>query len=298
MRCVLLLCCALFFGACEGNMSGYTDHFGDYHPDGGENLGIFASDSKLQGHADLNLSPAPNMIFTPGVPARFPLVREVPAEMAQGATLLDLSTRDNRPHIVTVAMGNLIEPTEYQVGPFTEVVAVLNIGIGGVPYYAEVDYVEGMQFSLAVNRLQFHAIFRTVFGGTIAPPPGLTIPPYSVGASVSSDVVAHGRQPQRTLTHAGNFANPALPVAPGGNDGVWIIPAFAKSFRVVALPGNSQLSVSLATVALGNTIAIYPVVAPAVQDYPIPATAHYIIVENTSAVSAVQAYSVIFELAL
>lgn len=277
-------------------MSGFTDEYGEYHSDA--NLGLFHGDSKLQGNAQLNLSPAPNMIINPGVPARFPMVREDQAEMAQAVTLLDLATRDNQPHVVTLSLGNIVQPVEYQVGPFTEVVGLMSLGIGGAAYYAEVDYCENVQFSLSVNRLQFQAVYRTVFGGTIAPPPGLTIPPYNVGASASSDVVAHGRQPQRTLTHAGTLVNPALPVAPGGLDGVWIIPPFAKSFRVVALPENSQMMIYLATASLGNQIARYPVVAPALQDYPVPSTAHYIYVENTSQANTVWAYSIIFDLAL
>lgn len=299
MRYVLFLCCALLVGACEENMSGYYDHYGEYHPDAGENRGIFTSDSKLQGSANLNLAPAPNMVIMPGVPARFSLVKEEPAEMAQGATLLDIATRDNQPHVVTLSLGNIIVPEAYQIGPFTEVVGLLNLGVGGVPYYVEVDYIEGTQFSLATNRLQFHAIFRTVFGGTIAMPPGMTVPPYSVGASLSSDVVAHGRQPQRTLTHAGTIANPALGVAPNNFDGYWIIPAFAKSFKVVAVPQTSQLLIHFTSLALGSgDIVRYPIAAPAAADYPIPSTAQYIIVENTSVAANVQAYSIIFELAL
>jgi len=310
MRVRVVLCVLLFGCTYETNyyaapcgdggvsdMAGYVDHFGEWHEED-VNQGIFRGDSKLQGNADLILAPAPALIVTPAVPARFPMIRESQATMAQAATLIDLATRDNQPHVVTASLGGLVQPVEYQVGPFTEVVALLNLGIGGAAYYAEVDYVENMQFSLAVNRLQLLAVFRTVFGGAIAPPPGQTIPPYSVGASVASDVVAHGRQPQRTLTHAGTVVAPALAVAPGGGDGVWVIPPFAKSFRVVAQPENSQMMIYLATVALGNQIAHYPVVAPALQDYPIPSTAHYVYVENTSLVNTVRSYSLIFELAL
>lgn len=310
MRVCVVLCVLLFGCTYETNyyaapcgdggvsdMAGYVDHFGEWHEEGA-NLGIFKSDSKLQGNADLVLAPAPALIVTPGVPARFPMIRESQVTMAQAATLIDLATRDNQPHVVTASLGGLVQPVEYQVGPFTEVVALLNLGIGGAAYYAEVDYAENVQFSLAVNRLQLLAVFRTVFGGAIAPPPGTTIPPYSVGASVASDVVAHGRQPQRTLTHAGTAPAPALPAGPAAIDAVWIIPPFAKSFRVVAEPDNSQLIVYLATVALGNVIAQYPVVAPALQEYPIPSTAHYVYVENTSLVNTVRSYSLIFELAL
>lgn len=292
----LLLGCSYeynYYDADDGgvmDMGGYYDELGEWRGTD-PNRGVFRSDSKLQGNATLVLAPAPALVPLPPA-ARFPFLKEDLPAMAQGQVLIDLATRDNQPRVVTLSFGKITTQQIVPAGPFTEVVAALNIGIGGVAYYTEVDVVEGVQYSLAINRLQATLVYRIPFGGGAIP---ATPPTSDVGVSASSGAIAHGRTPQRTYTHAGTVFTPA--VAPGVLDAPWIIPPFAKAFRVVALPANSQLDVNLYTVTGANIVANYPVVAPALQEYPIPSTAYYVGVQNASAVNNVWMYSLIFELA-
>ena len=172
--CALLLGCTYetnYYGVSDAgcgvaDMPGYTDHFGEYHEDAG--LGIFKSESKLQGNAELSLMPPPALVpFWVGL--RFPLIKEDPPAMAHAATLIDLMTRDGLPHVVTLSFGNISPERVIGGGPFTELVALLNIGIGGISYYAEVDVLEGVQYSLATNRLQAHLVYRMPPGGGAVP---------------------------------------------------------------------------------------------------------------------------------
>jgi len=277
-----------------GDMPGYTDEFGTYH-ETEPNQGIFRSDSKLQGQAQLTLAPAPAMVPLPAWIPRFPLIREDSPAMAMGQTLIDLGTKDGQPHVVTLSFGKTVPSPIAAVGPWTEAVAVINLGIGGAAYYAEVDIIEGVQFSLAVNRLQVHVVYRVPPGGGAVPVP---VPTADIGASASSDVIAHGRQPQRTYTHAGSLMVPAIAAGVGTNDGPWIIPPFAKAVRVVPTPVNAQVNLVFMTLTGINVPAIYPVVAPATQEYPIPSSAYMVNVQNMHAVNSVYAYNLIFELAL
>jgi len=277
-----------------GDMAGYTDEFGEYH-ETEPNQGIFSADSKLQGQAQLSLAPAPALIPIPGFPVpRLPFIRESVATMNMGATLIDLATKDNKPHVVTLSFGKTITTPLVAAGPFTEVVAVINMGIGGTAYYAEVDVVEGLEFSLAVNRMQVTVVYCVPYGGGAVPVPAPTV---NVGVSVSSDVIAHGRQPQRTIIQAGTIAAPAIAPGPLTNGVLFIIPSFSKAFKAVAVPLASQYNITLATVTGANAVGGYAVVAPATQEYPIPSGAYWAVAQNAG-LAAIVNYALIFDLAL
>jgi hypothetical protein len=284
----------LFCGACEYNYYYETGDAGIQDAIANEDdmnrpVNVFTPDSKLQGQGGLLLQAAPAGMT--GFPPAWPFIRDTPA-VGGAQTLLDLATADDKPHVVTLSVGLTGNQPISALGGHTEVVALLNMGIGGVPIQAEVDVVQGFQWSAAISRLQVHFVYRTVPGGAGLPFP---IPSYNIGASVSSDVVAHGRQPQRTLAKGGTLGNPAL--VPG-TDEHWIVPAFSKSFRVVANPSNAQLTISLFPVLAGITpSAQYPLVAYPSVDLPIPSDAYYIVVSNAG-LANVLTYRMIFDLAL
>ena len=253
---------------------------------------IWTSDSKIFGQATLTLQPAP---ATPALLAPWPFVRDTPA--MQGAqTLLDLQTADGQPHVATFSFGLTGQQPDVVVNsPIGEVVAVINLGSGGIMLPVEVDVVQGIQYSLAVNRVQVHLVYRVVPNSNAVPSPPLT---YNVGASVASGVVAHGRQPQRTLSKGQDTGPPVVPALVPNQADLWRIPAFAKSFKVTANPTNSSLLVGMSPVGLaGGVTSIYNLLAYPSADLPIPSSAYTMTVVNTG-IANVTAYALIFDLDL
>lgn len=281
----LLLGCSYeynYYGAVVdggvSDMPGYTDEWGEYHET--ENLGIFKPGAKLHGNATLVLQAPPPV---PVAPDPWPFVFDTPAR-AGAVTLIDVATRDELPHVFTISLGALGGPPPEDGGNNeSEVVAVLDIGIGGLNFQAEVDFIWGTQFSLAASRLQLHAVNR------LTPGTGTLVSPFTrqVGASLSTGVVAHGRQPQRTWAYSGNL------LAAGYH--YWYVPTFAKSFRVVAYENNIQMNVMVFGSA-GNSLAEYPLVAYPSVDIPVQSNARTIRIEPTNA--NLNVYAVIWELAL
>jgi hypothetical protein len=99
------------------------------------------------------------------------------------------------------------------------------------------------------------------------------------------------------LTKGNNiFAGPTPALIPGQFE-TWYVPQFAKSFRVVAFPNNSQMQFSLASLISGTPSAVYNTVAYPSADLPVTNGAFLVIVQNTG-LANVQAYSMIFELNL
>ena len=264
------------------DMPGYTDAFGDYH-ETEPNQGSFKSDSKLQGNAILTLQPAP---AAPAAGQPWPLVINTPAR-AGAQALLDLATRDGMPHVITIAMGFVGPPPAVAIGGggnYPEIVALLEIGIGGIMIHAEIDFIDGFSFSMACSRLQLLAVYRLVPGGALVG----TAETVQVGASVSTGTVAHGRQPQRTLASL-------VDLAPAANE-VFIAPAFTKSMRVASVPNNTTPTVILWN-NNGLQIASYPIAGFPSADLPVPNDTRLISYNNT-ALAADTDRRIICELAL
>lgn len=249
---------------------GYHDEFGDWHGEGGYKS-IFKPYSKLQGNATLQLQPAP---AAPGAGLPWPEIMTTPAR-AGAQTLIDLATEDELPHVVTISMGNIGPQVTWGgalgAGYEPEVVGIIDLGIGGIQIQVEVDFIQGTQFSIACSRLQLHAVFRCIPGGgaaVVAP-----IPTIQVGASVATGTMAHGRQPQRTLASTVNLA------AAAGE--FFLLPQFAKSLRVAAIPNNITPTVGL-TETSGVVCASYPITAFPSADLPVPGDARIVWYQNTS----------------
>ena len=267
-----------------GDMSGYHDQDGEWHDESGPS--IFKEGAKFQGNAQLVLQPA--AAPTAGVWNNiWPHVMDTPAR-ASAQTLIDISTKDGEPHVVTLSLGFVGRaPVGELVNPAVEVVGVLDVGIGGLSFQAEVDFVQGTQFSLAASRLQLHAIYWRVYGNPVVAI-GAPVPTVQVGASLSTGVIAHGRQPQRTLTRRNGPA--------AGNNDAWFIPTFAKSLRVVCVPANLQLYEQFWSNAFQLTD--YQTVAYPSADLPIPNGSDTFVVANPNLQGRPDHYSLIWELAL
>lgn len=278
--CVLLCGCEYnYYGAViDGgvtDMPGYTDDYGEYHDEGGSS--IFKPQSKLQGNARLQLQPSPALPAT----LIWPYVDPV-----GGSQLLDVYTADELPHVMTVSLGRFGSPLGLAGSPNSEAVAVCEVGIGGFSFTnVEIDFIEGVMFSIAASRFSLNAVYRELPG--VVAPVGANV--IQVGASLANGVIAHGRSPQRTLT---SFAG----LAPGVGNEYWRVPKFAKSFRVIARPNTAIIGVDLVSVG-GADAGQYNVVAYPSVDFPVPSDAHSIRVINSGPV-AVVSYSLIFELAL
>lgn len=289
---VLVVLCALLFGCTyqtnyygavvDGGVTdmGYHDQFGDYIEDA-DDFGIFKPGAKLHGNASLVLQ-APPPVPAAGQP--WPFIFDTPAR-AGAVTLIDVATRDEKPHVLTISLGTLggPAPTDGSGNNESEVVAILDVGIGGLSFQVEVDFVWGTQFSLAASRLQLHAVHR------LTPGTGALVSPVTrqVGASLSTGVVAHGRQPQRTWTYSG--------VLNIGNAHHWFVPTFAKSFRIVAYQNNIQMNAMVFGMA-GNSLAEYPLVAYPSAEFPVQSNARTIRIIPTN--GGVNVYAIIWELAL
>lgn len=276
----VLLGLLLVLGGCtyETNYYGADDGGID---DGGEVImpqSIFRPDSKLQGNATLILQPGP--VVAAGV--LWPRVMETPAR-AGAQTLIDLQTASGAPHIVSVSLGSVgpLPTATFDAAALRpEVVAILEIGIGGVSFEVEVDFVQGTQFSFACSRLQLHAVYRLI-PGSAATPIAAPVPTVQVGASISTGTVSHGRQPQRTLASTGAML-------PAANEAFYI-PAFTKSCRVTGLPANITPTIfTLGRGGIGALLQMYAVAANPSDDLPIANDAIYIMYQNTSLINSVE----------
>jgi len=253
-------------------------------------VSTFTRDSKLQGQSILQLQPAP---AAPVAPDPWPFVWQTPG-YNQAIELISVQTVNNVPQVMTISLGAIGSGEFTPVGGAptpTEVVAILELGIGGIAYRVEMDFMNGVQFSVAANRLKLNALYRVLPGwpGAIPTPP----PTYNAGAALGIGVVAHGRQPQRTLTHQGTVGVPALAI---GALERWGIPPFSKSFKVVAIPNNSTLQID----PYNNFIpsADYALLAYPTVDLPLPNDSRNLLVTNTSIIANVTGYRIIFDLAL
>jgi hypothetical protein len=298
MRYIVLAVVLFFSVGCEYETNYY---YGD--SDGGvaeaatdsegeDMASIWTPGSKIFGNASLTLQAAPAAIPLAGPIVLWPFIRDTPA-MQGSQTILDLSTIDNQPHVATLTfVVSVARPAPAITAQSDEVVALINMGVGGLQTQVEVDVVQGTTLSLPVNRVQVHLVYRNVPNSVAVPVPA---PTYNVGAAVSTGTVAHGRQPQRTLTKATNGGVPAL--APGLGE-YWFVPAFAKSFKVVANPNTASLLVSLVPVFIGSVpLAQYPMVAYPTADLIIPSGSYFVVVQNTG-LANVTSYSLVFDLSL
>jgi hypothetical protein len=289
-------CEAVDDGGCEMRGGPASDHWGDdeLSEDAGpgqNTSSVFTQDSMLQGSDTLTLTrgPVPAGGGGAGVLTTFPDV-----DLSQGGKgLINVATRGSVPQVVTVSMARLGGIPPMILGnPLAEVVAVLEIGIGGLLFTAEIDFVDGVQFSLAVSSLRISGIYRTLPGDATAFLVG-PLPEVRVGASVALGAIAHGRAPQRTLTSVTGLA-----VNIGGTGEIWTVPRFAKAFRVTARPAASSIStLFLGTTGGGGPTATTTIAFPSAE-MPVPSDAYSIFVQNTGLAALSPGYSLIFDLAL
>lgn len=265
---VLVALCVLLFG-CAYETNNYYD-VGDGgviavdapHADDGDGMpSIFKPESRMQGHENLTMDAPPQ-------------------------ALIDVETVGNVPQLISLSMGNagLLNQVLGAI-PASEVVAILELGLGGGLFTAEIDMIRGQQISLVASRLRVNMQFRRINGAAALPVPA---PTWEVGASVAQGVIAHGLPPQRTLGTENDLA-PGVGVA-------WPIPAFAKRFKVSALPDNAQLNVTVLRVgaaAIQNT----PVVAYPTAWIMLPSDAWAVQINNAG-LAAVTGHRVVFELSL
>lgn len=287
MRVLAVLCALLFGCTYETNYYGAGD---GGIVDGGEVImsqGVFSRESKLQGNATLLLQPGP--VVVAGV--LWPRVMETPARAGM-QTLIDLQTASGAPHIVTVSLGSIgpLPTATFDAAALRpEVVAILEIGIGGVSFEVEVDFLAGTTFSFPCSRLQLHAVYRLI-PGSAATPIAAPVPTIQVGASIATGAVAHGRQPQRTLASTGAML-------PAANEAFYL-PTFAKSCRVSGLPANITPTIFfLGRGGIGALLQQYAVAANPSDDLPIANDAIYVMYQNTSLINSVERRT-IFELQL
>jgi len=207
-------------------------------------------------------------------------------------TLLDVGTVGQVPRMMTVSWGVIGPRWQNAVGiQAGEVVAALEIGIGGLMFTTDVDMILGQTFSFAASHLKLTARYVSPAGIPLPAPPSSGPPQVKVGASVTEGVIAHGRQPQRTL-------GDSVLLLPGAAGRIWEIPTFAKSFRVVVFPVNANADVEVFDNA-GNPLAIYSVVSFPSEDLPLPNGATNVVFVNPplSGVN-IDMHRLVFELGL
>lgn len=251
---------------------------------------IFVPGSKLQGNALVSLQVAPPAP-TGGQP--WPFVYNSNAYQF-GVELVNVQMLQNVPRVITISLGMLSPmPTDDTGGgPWEgEVVAIIELGVGGLAYVTEIDFVQGVQFSVSASRLKLTAVYRCLPGSAWRGP--FPRPTANVGAAVSLGNIAHGRQPQRTLGKVTSGGPGAL--TPGAHEH-WIVPTFAKSFRTTAVPNNSAMRFDILNLTT-NPAEVFNTVAYPTVDFPLPSDARFITATNEAIVN-VNDYRMIFELAL
>ena len=208
--------------------------------------------------------------------------------------LLSVETIGGLPQIMTVSLGCIADrpPSPAAGQPSSEVVGLLELGVGGLVYTVEVDFVQGVQFSVSATHLRLMALHRGLPGSAFVP--GAVPFNASVGAALSVGTIAHGRQPQRTIAKT-QVAGVTPALAPATWEG-WPIPNFAKSFRVEASPVAAAIGISVENfvfqVSQTNLVA-YPS-----GDIPVPTDGKYLRVTNNSAINNIDEYRCIFDLAI
>lgn len=202
--------------------------------------------------------------------------------VTQGAgpvALVDVVTRDNAPHLVTVNLATPVGQLASPVGIYVtrgETVAILDFGVGGSAYRAEVDYGVGVQFSALVSRLKIAAEYRVIPGATTPTPP----PSLILAASVGAGVVAVPRCPTRTLGHAYLHAGNMPPLGTLS----LTIPMFAKSVIVYAFATAGVPSLDVEQLGMtGAGIVHTPVVVWPSWEIPLTNEARTLLLTNTSA---------------
>lgn len=263
-----------------------TDHWGDDSLDDGpqsDRGGVFSETSQIQGSDFLTMVQGPAVLPATGI---WPDV-----ETQGGKTLLDLSTRDHAPRVITITLG----ASGTYIGswgtpwPKAEIVGVMEIGVGGMLFTAEIDFIEGVQFSLAVSKFKLTAVFRTVAGDTTAIPPAT--PRIQVGASAAIGSLSSSKSPQRTLTRANWAIGAAI-------SEFWNLPHFAKTMRVnLRTPGFTPALNTTMLDTGGSAAASYTTPAPGGGEYPIAGGTLGVQVRDVGALPTSQ-YSLIFDLAL
>lgn len=236
---------------------------------------LFFPDDKLQGSADLAIQ-APPVIGQPGKATLWPGPSNVGS-----AVLIDLRTKDHQPHVISVVLGSRYVLPSGEGGENAEIVASLDIGVGGQAYTAEVDFVSGTMFSLVASSLRVSGYYRYLPGAT----PQINVPTQGVAASVASGTVIGGT-PQRTLTDT-------TTIIPGVAH-YFRVPRFAKSMRVLGSPNNAELEIRLYA---GTDYVTLPVVGFPSAVIPLPSFTQLVYFRNTS-LNNVNVVSLVFDLAL
>ena len=260
----------LALSGCDRETGFYVDSGTDARICGDNMPSIFFEDDKVSGSAFLTLG-------------------------GSSVPLIDVRTRDHLPHMITLSLGAMIaQPAVTAFVPVDdyEVVALLTVGVGGIPFTCEVDFLGNVQFSLAANQLRVEAIYRRNVwaGGTgVAPEPT-----YNAGASVASGVLAHGYAPQRTI----GYRTLGAPFALGaGASRTHNIPLFSKAVVFLGDPSNAQLQISFLN-NTGGVMVVFPVVGFPSAKVAVPNGATQFTVTNTDAVNPVTAYYGVFDLAI
>lgn len=137
-------------------------------------------------------------------------------------TLLSVRTLENRPAVLTVCLASTrlaIPPSSFT--RLNEIVAALDIGVGGQVFRTELDFIPGQQFSVLTNSLDIHAQWRHIDSSAGLPDPTDTVP---VGASVGYGGANIATPPQRTLVYGFASNDPSFDGA------LFTVPNFATSF--------------------------------------------------------------------
>lgn len=240
------------------------DHWGDDQLlDPGEvrrNDTIFRATDELQGSANLTLD-----------------------EPAQ--TLLDVATKDGVPRLLTISFGNdsIINAPAVGTSPDSEIVAYLDVGLGGLNFIVELDMIRGQQFSFAASRVKLSARYQRMPGAGAVPVPA---PIWKVGAAIAHGVVAHGMQPQRTYGNTGVLA--------AGVGVSWPVPPFASAFLVMANPNTVVIRANLQD-PFAATIASFTVAASPSPEWPLTSDTWAVQVFNAGA-AAFAGHRIVYKL--
>ena len=147
--------------------------------------------------------------------------------LGQSAVLIDAVSKDGLAHVYTIALGLIGNiPPSSALAADAEVVGRFTVGIGDNFFTVDVDFQNGVEFSIAARSIRLEAIYQITPASTLTASPGT----YTVAANLAIGELAQGSPPQRTIVLGG--------VAVGANQLV-AIPTFAKSFQVLSFDGIS-----------------------------------------------------------
>jgi hypothetical protein len=210
-------------------------------------------------------------------------------DLGQTETLVDVSSASGEPQVISAALGFVGVP--FNANPIAadgDIFAHLLIGIGGQIFTADVDFINGFQFSLVASYLRIDGVYNAMLGSAS---PGVSPGKVTMAASIAQGSLA-AVPPQRTLGTDTTLLHAA------GASVRLTVPQFAKSLIVTSRPTPPALLMVIVRDARVLPILTFNVMNNVSPEIQLPNGASVVDILNVSPTIDATQVRAIFKLAL